>query len=164
LQTSETEVDFVNIEREKGMKRKQNGFADLYQWAEQQDDYWLEGVKIEFAEQMLAQMDALGISRKDLAQRLGVSPAYVTKILRGSTNFTLKSMVGIARALNCELHTYLQKKDGGDIGIEFNSANRHPGATVSYLPDQRPQVTVCEPSVQSHEQTHMTSVHDERQR
>jgi transcriptional regulator with XRE-family HTH domain len=100
LQTSETEVDFVNIEREKGMKRKQNGFADLYQWAEQQDDYWLEGVKIEFTEQMLAQMDALSISRKDLAQRLGVSPAYITKILRGSTNFTLKSMVGIARALN----------------------------------------------------------------
>ncbi|NLF62494.1 MAG: helix-turn-helix transcriptional regulator [Lentisphaerae bacterium] len=82
------------------MKRKQNGFADLYQWAEQQDDYWLEGVKIEFTEQMLAQMDALSISRKDLAQRLGVSPAYITKILRGSTNFTLKSMVGIARALN----------------------------------------------------------------
>ncbi|HQC52607.1 MAG TPA: helix-turn-helix transcriptional regulator [Lentisphaeria bacterium] len=100
MQTSETEVDFVNIEREKGMKRKQNGFADLYQWAEQQDDYWLEGVKIEFTEQMLAQMDALSISRKDLAQRLGVSPAYITKILRGSTNFTLKSMVGIARALN----------------------------------------------------------------
>ena len=82
------------------MKRKQNGFADLYQWAEQQDDYWLEGVKIEFTEQMLAQMDALSISRKDLAQRLGVSPAYITKILHGSTNFTLKSMVGIARALN----------------------------------------------------------------
>ena len=145
------------------MKRKQNGFADLYQWAEQQDDYWLEGVKIEFTEQMLAQMDALSISRKDLAQRLGVSPAYITKILRGSTNFTLKSMVGIARALNCELHPHLQRKDGRDIGIGFNSANRHPGATASYLPDQRPQVTVCEPNVKPPEQTRTASVHDVRQ-
>jgi transcriptional regulator with XRE-family HTH domain len=38
-----------------------------------------------------------------LAEKIGSSPAYVTKILRGETNFTLDSMVKIATALGCEL-------------------------------------------------------------
>ena len=102
------------------MKKTENGFADLFKWAKNQKEYWVEGAKIEFAEQMLAQMEAQNISRKELASRLGTSPAYVTKILRGSTNFTLESMVSIARALNCELCTHLQKQGSKGIWVEFN--------------------------------------------
>ncbi len=102
------------------MKKTENGFADLFKWAKNQKEYWVEGAKIEFAEQMLAQMEAQNISRTALATRLGTSPAYVTKILRGSTNFTLESMVSIARALNCELCTHLQKQGSKGIWVEFN--------------------------------------------
>ncbi|MGL4398710.1 MAG: helix-turn-helix domain-containing protein, partial [Luteolibacter sp.] len=41
--------------------------------------------------------------RTALADKIGSSPAYITKILRGETNFTLDSMVKIATALGCEL-------------------------------------------------------------
>src|SRR5574344_1087969 len=102
------------------MKKTENGFADFFKWAEQQDEYWVEGAKIEFAEQMLAQMEAQNISRTDLATRLGTSSAYVTKILRGSTNFTLESMVSIARALNCELCTHLKAKGKMAALVEYN--------------------------------------------
>ncbi|MDQ0290205.1 helix-turn-helix domain-containing protein [Oligosphaera ethanolica] len=115
------------------MATPQNGFSGLFDWAEQQDDYWLEGVKIEFAEQILAQMDARGMSRKELARRLGTSPAYVTKILRGTTNFTLESMVSIARALDCELRAYLHKEGTRSIGSECQCAACHEEA-MDYTP------------------------------
>jgi len=102
------------------MKKQQNRFSELFNWAEQQDSYWVEGSKIEFAEQMLARMDTLKISRKELACRLGTSPAYVTKILRGSANFTLELMVRIAQVLNCELKLTFQEKtaEKGKRGVD----------------------------------------------
>jgi hypothetical protein len=48
------------------------------------------------------------LTRSALAEKIGSSPAYVTKILKGETNFTLDSMVKIANALNCELTIGLQ--------------------------------------------------------
>jgi len=115
------------------MKKLQNEFADLFNWAEQQDEYWVEGAKIEFAEQMLAQMDAQNISRKELASRLGTSPAYVTKILRGSTNFTIESMVNIAQALNCELCTHLKTKGKTTALVEYNFIT-HDVESLRYFP------------------------------
>jgi len=51
-------------------------------------------------------MKANGVSRSELARRLGVSPAYVTKVLRGNVNFTLDSMVRLVRAA------------GGDVSLQ----------------------------------------------
>ena len=48
-------------------------------------------------------MKSRGLTRSALAEKIGTSPAYITKILRGDTNFTLDSMVKIANVLNCDL-------------------------------------------------------------
>jgi ribosome-binding protein aMBF1 (putative translation factor) len=63
---------------------------------------------MEFTHGMVASMRRLGISRSELARMTGVKPAYVSKLLRGTTNFTLATMVKIANALSCELRCYLQ--------------------------------------------------------
>lgn len=65
--------------------------------------YHAEGASIRFTEAVIARMESCGITRTDLAEKIGTSPAYVTKILRGDTNFTLESMVKIAQALDCEM-------------------------------------------------------------
>ena len=39
------------------------------------------------------------ISRVELAKRLGSSPAYITKVLRGDINFTVETMVRLAKAV-----------------------------------------------------------------
>lgn len=57
---------------------------------------------------LIARMDRLGVSRSELARRLGTSPAYVTKILRGDTNFTLGSLAKIAEALGSRLELRLE--------------------------------------------------------
>lgn len=65
--------------------------------------YRAEGAALRFTEDLIACMKSSGLTRTALAEKIGSSPAYITKILRGETNFTLDSMVKIATALDCEL-------------------------------------------------------------
>lgn len=65
-----------------------------------------------FTAAVLRLMERRGTSRSDLAQLLGTSPAYVTKILRGDANFTLASMVKLADALGAEVRIALATADG----------------------------------------------------
>lgn len=56
-----------------------------------------------FTEAVLERLQAMGMSKRDLAERMNVSSAYVTKLIGGSNNFTLRTMVKVARSLDCEL-------------------------------------------------------------
>lgn len=87
-------------------------FADLYREAERREEYWVAGAILEFTESLTAAMEAQGVSRADLARRLGVSAAYVTKMLRGNANFTLRSMVRAARALHTTFRPRLERPVG----------------------------------------------------
>ncbi|HWM92247.1 MAG TPA: helix-turn-helix transcriptional regulator [Thermoanaerobaculia bacterium] len=82
-------------------------FPELFQQAEGHEDYWLAGAILEFTEAVVREMEYQGISRTELARRLGATPAYVTKLLRGKANFTLATMVRLARALDSEVHVQL---------------------------------------------------------
>ena len=44
-------------------------------------------------------MQENGLTRSDIANKLGVTPQYVSKILSGSTNFSFKSIAEIERKL-----------------------------------------------------------------
>ena len=80
----------------------------LFDEAKKSDAYWGEKALLEFVEDVIGRMEQLDMSRSELASKIDVSPAYITKILRGTTNFTLQSMVRISRAVGCELRTHLQ--------------------------------------------------------
>jgi antitoxin component HigA of HigAB toxin-antitoxin module len=72
--------------------------------ARQSHAYRAEGASIRFTEDLVEAMESSGLTRSALAEKIGTSSAsYITKILKGETNFTLDSMVKIAHALNCEL-------------------------------------------------------------
>ena len=49
-------------------------------------------LEMEITELLCELMNKQGVSRADLARRLGTSPPYVTKVLRGQTNMTLKTV------------------------------------------------------------------------
>ena len=85
------------------MKSRLTNLKAAAEAARQTHAYRAEGASIQFTEELVARMKASGINRSALAEKIGTSPAYVTKILRGDTNFTLDSMVKIADALGCEL-------------------------------------------------------------
>ena len=66
-----------------------------------------EGVILDFTEAVVQAMKRQGITRSELAARLGKTPAYVTKLLSGRNNFTLKTMTQVAQALHLSLKVRL---------------------------------------------------------
>lgn len=75
-------------------------FNHLFEEAEKDSLYWKEGLILDFTSDLYQLMKAQGFTKKDLADRLGTSKAYVTKIFQGDANFTAESMTRIAHALN----------------------------------------------------------------
>lgn len=73
-------------------------------------DYWLEDVQVSFLDSVLQAMEEKRVTRKELAERLGKSQAYVSRTLNsGAMNFTVKTMVNISLALGMKL--VLQMED-----------------------------------------------------
>lgn len=88
---------------EKWMKEKLERFKDDV-------EYRLEGVIYDFTEQICELMEKQKINRAELAKRLGVSPAFITKLLNGNPNLTLKTMMNIASALKSDLNIQIQPR------------------------------------------------------
>jgi transcriptional regulator with XRE-family HTH domain len=91
---------------------KKNSFKELIKEAKERDTYWAASIILDFTEGLHKIMEANGITRSDLARRLGVSPAYITKVLRGNVNFTVDSMVRLVRAV------------GGEVRIQVAQGNQ----------------------------------------
>jgi transcriptional regulator with XRE-family HTH domain len=77
---------------------------------EENDDYHVEGAKIEIAEQIYLLMQKKKVSQADLARKLKMNRAYVSKILKGNTNFTVETLVKIGRRLDATWDFTLAEK------------------------------------------------------
>lgn len=71
--------------------------------AKQSDAYWVEKAKLSFALALERWRRQSGLTNKQLAEKIDSSPAYITKVFRGDTNFTIETMVKLARACNGQL-------------------------------------------------------------
>lgn len=61
-------------------------------------------LQLEFADKLASLMTAQGITRSELARRLGIQPSRVTAILAGSGNLTTLTKVRAARAVGAKYH------------------------------------------------------------
>jgi len=89
---------------------KKESFKELFKEAKERNTYWVGSLILDFTEGLHKLMEANGVCRSELARRLGVSPAYVTKVLRGNVNFTLDSMVRLVRAVGGEVSLQVTPK------------------------------------------------------
>ena len=89
---------------------KKKSFKELFDQAKERDTYWVTSLILDFTEGLHKMMEANGVSRSELARRLEVSPAYITKVLRGNVNFTLDSMVRLVRAAGGEVSLQVAPK------------------------------------------------------
>lgn len=74
-------------------------FTELLHKAEQSEQYWTSGAQIEFSLKIADIMHEEQLNQKQLSEILGVSPAYVSKLLAGNQNLTLNTMIRYARKL-----------------------------------------------------------------
>lgn len=68
----------------------------------QVDKEWLRYSQ-NIAIKMLDKMDELGLTQKMLAERMGCSQQYVSKVLRGRENLSLETLCKIENALNLQI-------------------------------------------------------------
>lgn len=81
-----------------------------------------ERLIIEVTEAIATLLQEQEVSRSELARRIGTSPAFVTKLLRGNNNFTLRTLSDVFFALDHSVHLAL-----GEIGDDV--ARCHNRAT-----------------------------------
>ena len=93
-------------------------------------DYRLEKILLQLGEDICLLMEQQGLSRTQLAERMGVSPAYITKILSGNPNLTIKSLLKLADAMGKELMLQFSPR----AAQKRSSRSRHFGRTLSARP------------------------------
>ncbi len=55
-------------------------------------------------------MKKKNISNKELAERIGVSPGYVTKLMKYKNNFTVETLVRLAKGTNSKLKIFIEEE------------------------------------------------------
>lgn len=105
------------------LEEKLERWDRMFKEAEQTVDYWLEGAILEFTMDLGRLMDEQGVSRAELARRLGTSRAYVTKLLGGNANFTLETMTKVAMALGGAVHVHIAPRDASVRWKDVSASN-----------------------------------------
>jgi transcriptional regulator with XRE-family HTH domain len=105
-------------------QRQKKSFAQLLSEAKTRDSYWVARAIATFTEELHQLAEQQQISRADLARLLGTSPAYITKIFRGNVNFTVDTMVRLARALGGQLHLHVGRQDHEVMWLEASPVLR----------------------------------------
>ncbi|SDG42543.1 Helix-turn-helix [Dyadobacter soli] len=58
--------------------------------------YWLTDVQIEVFNLLNSYMEENNLTQKQVAEKLNVSPSYVSQILNGNFNFTISKLIELA--------------------------------------------------------------------
>lgn len=92
----------------------------LKEWLEESVDHQRafaeEALILDVTENIWALMDERNVTKAELADRLGRSKAFVTQVLNGSRNMTLRTLADIAFALDAEPRFSLVDQGGSDGG------------------------------------------------
>ena len=73
-------------------------------------DFRLETLILDLTETISKKIEENNLNRTKLAELLGVSPPAVTKILNGNSNFTLRTLLALADALELDLKIEFKEK------------------------------------------------------
>jgi len=92
------------------MMREAKWFQEMLDKYRDDFEFRLEELILDFTEKIVQKMREQDISRAELARRLGVSRAFVTKLLNGNPNLTIKTMMSIADVLGCDLNIDIYPK------------------------------------------------------
>jgi transcriptional regulator with XRE-family HTH domain len=82
---------------------KKTQFEQLMESSEFRRLYAIEGLVTEAGEFVARLMQEQGVTRAELARRLGKSRAYIMQMLNGSANLTVRTLAEVAYALGAEV-------------------------------------------------------------
>ncbi|MBN2164309.1 MAG: helix-turn-helix transcriptional regulator [Pontiellaceae bacterium] len=123
------------IERKEGYS-----FEDALQKARKSSDYYQEKLLMDISSRLINALEDQGLKRKELAERLGVTPTYVTNVLRGHANLSIESLAKFAFALGLKWEPVLLSLES-ELGlysvqsIQQKKAERVTTCTAPTIPD-----------------------------
>jgi transcriptional regulator with XRE-family HTH domain len=99
-------------------------------------EFLLEGLMLRISEQILSELRDKKWSYSEFANRLGVSQPYISKILNGKPNLTLKSLAQIAAVLGFSFNENVFNKEMDDVRM-FSRTNLNilEGGLSQYDPE-----------------------------
>lgn len=106
--------------------KKKNWLEEKISKYKDDEEYILEGVILNITEKIARKMYNLGWSKKKLATEMNVSSPFITKLLNGSNNFTLKTIVKLSVVLDIDLEyllnvNYIEENDSYEFSTSVNS-------------------------------------------
>lgn len=81
-----------------------NIFDSFFKTANKNFEYVAAGLCLDLAKNIEILMTQQNLSNVELAEKLGCSKSYVTKLLRGDENLSIKTLAKIAIALDAEIN------------------------------------------------------------
>jgi transcriptional regulator with XRE-family HTH domain len=87
-------------------------FDDLFGSVEKSPSYWMQVALLEFLQSLDAMRASKGdLSRKELAKRVGVSAATLSRWLNGTENITVSTMCRLASVMDAAVHIHVADQD-----------------------------------------------------
>ena len=92
----------TNLEKfKKIISKEQSGWLADVKWRDE-NEAWLDH-SFNIALRVLTTLRSIPMTQKELAEKMGVSPQYVNKIVRGQENLTLETIANLERPLDLEM-------------------------------------------------------------
>jgi len=82
-------------------------FSELWGDLENDELFLVEKNILDFTLQLQQLMARRGISKKDLAEAIGTSQAYITKVFKGKANFTIATMTKLTKAIGGRVNIHV---------------------------------------------------------
>lgn len=86
-------------------------FASALEEAKKHPEYWQEDILVDVAHHIAQELESRQMTQADLAAKLNVRPAYVSRVLCGHENLTLQTLAKIAFAFDKKWECMLVDQD-----------------------------------------------------
>ena len=95
--------------------------------------HWITLARLGFEEDLARLMSKKKILKSDLAKNADVSPPFITKVLSGTNNYTLKTMAKLARAVGAVLEIRLADENGEVVRVvDYETARELDSASSAH--------------------------------
>ena len=94
-------------------------------------EYIAYGLLTDITADICAAMDEQGMKRKELAERLGVSPQYVTKFLNTPENTSVYQIVRFAQAVGLDVEVSLSHREESSEETDESATRDEPAAEIT---------------------------------
>lgn len=91
-------------------------------------DYWMHAAIGDFTDDIAARMKERGVSQAALAKRLKHSDAYISKVMRGSENLSIKTMAKLAMAVGGKVRIHIADLESQTVWRDIYTNNNYDKA------------------------------------